>query len=136
MSKSFDILALGQLKTLVDKLPKDGIVILRGDLSSGKTTLVKAIVKSHGISDIVTSPTFSIMHKYGQIYHYDIYNSGFDGLIKNGLFENLFEDGLHLVEWGDEKLEEMLKKYELPYYVVEIENLGDKRKYRVSNFNI
>lgn len=133
MSKSCEILTLGLggLETLASKLPKQGIVILRGGLSSGKTTLVKAIVKSHGLSDTVTSPTFSIMQRYGEIYHYDIYNSGFDGLIKNGLFENLFENGLHLVEWGDEKLEYMLEKYEFPYYVVEIANLGDKREYRI-----
>lgn len=133
MSKSCEILTLGLggLEILASKLPKQGIVILRGGLSSGKTTLVKAIVKSHGLSDTVTSPTFSIMQRYGEIYHYDIYNSGFDGLIKNGLFENLFENGLHLVEWGDKKLEYMLKKYEFPYYVVEIANLGDKREYKI-----
>lgn len=136
MSKNYETLTLklNELEILVKKLPKEGIIILRGNLSSGKTTLVKEIVKTHGLSDTVTSPTFSIMHKYGEIYHYDIYNAGFDGIVKNGLFENFFEDGLHLVEWGDEKLEETFKKFELEYMVVEISNLGDKREYKIAKF--
>ena len=91
-----------ELNELVQVLPKSGVVLLSGDLASGKTTLVKAIIKAHGIDESVTSPTFSLMQIYGKdIYHYDIYQIGFDGMAKNGLFENLFEEGLHLVEWGD-----------------------------------
>ena len=51
-----------ELNELVRVLPKSGVVLLSGDLASGKTTLVKAIIKAHGIEDSVTSPTFSLMH--------------------------------------------------------------------------
>ncbi|MBR4140909.1 MAG: tRNA (adenosine(37)-N6)-threonylcarbamoyltransferase complex ATPase subunit type 1 TsaE [Campylobacter sp.] len=135
MSKKFEfVLSLNEISQIAEILPKKGIILLMGDLASGKTTLVKAIAKTHGIDPkIVNSPTFSIMQKYGQIYHYDIYNDGSSGLLKNGLFENFFEDGLHIVEWADENLIELLKKYLLDFCIVKIEINGDKRKYEVNN---
>ena len=132
MSKKFE-LSQNELDKLVQVLPKTGIILLMGDLASGKTTLVKAIAKTHGIDEkIVNSPTFSVMQKYGEIYHYDIYNDGVAGLAQNGLFENFFEDGLHIVEWADENLINLLRKYLLEFCVVKIEISGEKRKYEVS----
>jgi len=130
-SKSFE-LSQNELLNLVKTLPSQGVIILRGNLASGKTTLVKEIAKFRGFDGVVSSPTFSVMQNYGDIYHYDLYQSGFDGIIKNGLFENFFEDGLHLVEWGDERLENALKKFEIDYSIIEIEPLGNKRLYKVS----
>ena len=104
-----------ELNELVRVLPKSGVVLLSGDLASGKTTLVKAIIKAYG----------------KDIYHYDIYQIGFDGMAKNGLFENLFEEGLHLVEWGDENLEKALKKNGESYTLVKISPSKNGRKYEV-----
>lgn len=132
MSKKFEmILGENELAILIKELPQDGIIILQGDLASGKTTLVKGIVKFHGIDEHVTSPTFSVMQNYGKIYHYDIYNSGFEGIIKNGLFENLFQDGLHLIEWGCDELLNLFEKYGLSYTIIQISQAKDKRKYEV-----
>ena len=51
-----------ELPRLAQTLPKSGIILLMGDLASGKTTLVKAIAKTHGIDPaVVNSPTFSVM---------------------------------------------------------------------------
>ncbi|OPA77990.1 tRNA (N6-adenosine(37)-N6)-threonylcarbamoyltransferase complex ATPase TsaE [Campylobacter pinnipediorum subsp. pinnipediorum] len=134
MSKKF-ILGLNDINSLMDTLPKSGIILLQGTLASGKTTLVKSIVKFHGIDEEVTSPTFSIMQSYKSenitIYHYDIYQNGVNGLLNNGLFENLFEDGLHLVEWGDENLENLLKNYEMQYIKIVINLKDDLREYEV-----
>lgn len=125
-------LNLNELDELVGILPKSGVIILQGDLASGKTTLVKAIVKAHGIDADVTSPTFSVMQSYGdKIFHYDIYQSGFEGILKNGLFENLLEDGLHLVEWGDESLQKMLAKFGEKYIKIIISPSANGRKYEV-----
>ena len=131
MKQDFD-LNLNELDELVGILPKSGVIILQGDLASGKTTLVKAIVKAHGIDADVTSPTFSVMQSYGdKIFHYDIYQSGFEGILKNGLFENLLEDGLHLVEWGDESLQKMLAKFGEKYIKIIISPSANGRKYEV-----
>ncbi|OCR89828.1 ATP-binding protein [Campylobacter fetus subsp. testudinum] len=131
MLKKFE-LGEDELDLIVKELPKSGVIVLQGDLASGKTTLVKSIVKSAGIDENVSSPTFSVMQNYGNIYHYDIYQNGIESIKKNGLFENFFEDGLHIVEWGDENLIDMLNKYEIKVCVVKISVLNDKRTYEVN----
>lgn len=127
------VLAQDELEILCKSLPKAGVVLLKGDLASGKTTLVRALVKFKGSQDEVSSPTFSLLHSYesveGAIYHYDIYNVGFEGLLQRGLCENFSEKGLHLVEWGDENLEFYLQKMGLKCIKVEISNYKNKRKY-------
>ena len=133
MSKSFELICgEDEISRLVQALPKSGIILLIGDLASGKTTLARAIVRAHGLDEHVNSPTFSIMQNYGEIYHYDIYNGACEGILKNGLFENLFEEGLHLIEWADENLINLLKKYELDFCVVRITPHAQGRKYEVS----
>lgn len=127
------VLAQDELEILCESLPKSGVVLLRGDLASGKTTLVRALAKFKGSQDEVNSPTFSLLHSYecdkSVIYHYDIYTDGFAGLLQRGLCENLFEKGLHLVEWGDENLERYLQKMGAKCVKVEISNYKNKRKY-------
>jgi tRNA threonylcarbamoyladenosine biosynthesis protein TsaE len=107
--------------------------LLRGNLGSGKTTLVKNFAKTLHIDESdVSSPTFSVMNRYGdEFFHYDIYNDGLEGLLKNGLFENFQENGYHFVEWGDEKLESLLKEYSFSYVTITIETKQNKRLYKV-----
>ncbi|MEA2072769.1 MAG: tRNA (adenosine(37)-N6)-threonylcarbamoyltransferase complex ATPase subunit type 1 TsaE [Campylobacterota bacterium] len=113
----------------------DGVVILKGDLAAGKTTLVKAVVKALGGSDEVTSPTFSLQQVYdNNIYHYDMYNHGLEHFISLGMLEELDKKGLHFVEWGNDELLEILKSAEIPTVVIEIEKTSnDEREYRVNN---
>ena len=110
-----------------------GVVILKGDLAAGKTTLVKAIVKFLGVEDSVTSPTFSLQQVYGdKIFHYDLYNHGLDHFISLGMLEELEKEGIHLIEWGDDALIEILEDAEIPTTVIEIEKVSDdEREYRV-----
>ena len=52
------------------------VILLRGDLGSGKTTFVKSLVKYLGSDDVVTSPTFTLLNTYNgkfPIYHFDMY---------------------------------------------------------------
>lgn len=128
-------LNLQNLDEILQFIPDDGILLLCGNLASGKTTLTKKIVekKYPKFLNQVNSPTFSIMQNYGQIYHYDIYNCGFSGILKNGLIENLFEEGLHIIEWADENLEKFLKKNYLNYTKVSIFLSQNSRIYRIEN---
>ncbi len=127
------VLAQNELDILCENLPKRGVVLLRGDLASGKTTLVKALAKFKGSKDEVSSPTFSVLQSYesdeGVIYHYDIYNDGFLGLLQRGLCENFEQEGLHLLEWGDENVELYLKKMGIKPVKIDISNYKNKRKY-------
>lgn len=78
-----------------------------GDLGAGKTTLIKAVGKELGISDTMSSPTFSIVNEYetaqkGTIYHFDFYR------IKNeseaydiGVDEYFYSGNPCFVEWPE-----------------------------------
>ena len=111
---------------------KSKIVLLRGDLASGKSTFVKGFVKSLGVNDSVTSPTFTKMQQYGEnIYHYDMYNHGISDFLALGLGENLDSEGYHLIEWADEVMERMLRDFMFDFVIVEIELKGDIREYTI-----
>lgn len=112
---------------------QEGVVVLQGDLAAGKTTLVKAVVKSIGMDESVTSPTFSLQQCYSdKVFHYDLYNHGLEHFISLGMLEELEKDGLHFVEWGDDALVEILKDAEIPTTVIEINKLPEnKREYKV-----
>lgn len=129
------ILAKNEIKTMLQIMPKEGVVLLQGDLASGKTSLVQAWVKFLGLDVRVDSPTFSTMQKYENhdicIYHYDIYQEGLEGLLANGLFENFFEKGLHLVEWGGENLKKTLMKFGISAIQIKISVKDNKRKYEI-----
>ena len=71
------------------------------------------------------------MQDYDGLYHYDLYRLSCDEIIANGLFENFFENGLHLVEWGDEKLIQKLLKYEISVFIVRIKIYKNARLYEL-----
>ena len=64
-------------KALLDKYPNTKVFALHAGMGAGKTTFVKAIAKMLGITEIVTSPTFSIVNSYKNntisVYHFDFY---------------------------------------------------------------
>ena len=133
------IVSLEDISNIVEKikklvLDKNIIVLLRGDLASGKTTLVKEFVCSIGIKDQVTSPTFSIQALYGEnIFHYDVYNKTLDEFISLGLLEEFEKEGIHFVEWGDSKLEAVLKDYGFDVLIININKKDDKREYIIES---
>ena len=137
MQKTFE-LKLNEIKSLVEyliELLKDDnfIVILRGDLASGKTTLVKNYVKALNLDDLVTSPTFSLQVIYSNnIFHYDVYNKTLGEFISLGMLEEFEKEGTHFVEWGDEKLENLLKDYGYNVILIEIEKKENKRLYKIN----
>lgn len=102
-----ETIALG--RTLAGDLAGLRLVLLQGDLGTGKTTLTKGIVEGLKAAEQtdVTSPTFTLMHEYRgpqvSVYHIDLYRiekrRELDTL---GIDELLAEDGnLLLVEWGE-----------------------------------
>lgn len=133
------ILGEDELELMADEiremLPDGGVVILQGTLASGKTTLVKAVAKALGIKEAVTSPTFSLQQCYGErLFHYDIYNHGFEHFLSLGMMEELEREGYHLVEWGDDALISLLKSAQMPLMVIRItKDENDKRRYEVSD---
>lgn len=106
--------ALGE--KLVEILRPPMLVILRGEVGAGKTTLVKGIATAAGVAseDDVTSPTFTLLHEYVgpkfHLFHLDLYRLETEEQIAVlGLREMLEEpNALVLVEWG-ERFESVVK---------------------------
>ena len=130
-------LSLSDLSTvcsqIVTELPDGGIVILQGDLASGKTTLTQAFARYLNLEDAVTSPTFSLQQVYGDtLYHYDLYNYGADKFLSLGMMEELERKGYHLIEWGDETLIGWLKRGGFETVIIKISKCDDdSRGYEV-----
>ncbi len=122
------------IKKLQDSIKNQNIIVLlQGDLGSGKTTFVKEYVKYIGIKEEVTSPTFSLQSVYGdKIFHYDVYNKTLNEFLALGLFEEFEKKGIHFVEWGDENLEKLLKKYGFQVATIQIIPKNQKREYFIN----
>jgi tRNA threonylcarbamoyladenosine biosynthesis protein TsaE len=134
------ILELSEVGRLSDNIVSsfcNGVIILRGDLASGKTTLTKNIVRSLGLDDEVTSPTFSIQQCYSdRVFHYDIYNKGIEHFISMGMLEELEKDGLHIVEWGDDKLRDILRDAGFEVLEIDIKKIDAKKREYILSENI
>jgi tRNA threonylcarbamoyladenosine biosynthesis protein TsaE len=100
-------LALGEMMTELLRAPK--LVVLRGELGAGKTTLVKGMAAALGAADAeeVVSPTFTLVHEYQgrkvRLFHLDLYRLETEADVEGlGLWEMAdAPDALVLVEWGD-----------------------------------
>ncbi len=122
------------LKEIETELPEGGVLILQGDLASGKTTLTQAFARYLGQDEAVTSPTFSLQQCYGErLFHYDLYNKGLEHFMSMGLLEELEKPGYHLIEWGDERLSTLLDSAGIASMQIIIEKDNNKRVYKCIN---
>ena len=80
------------------------MLILRGDLGAGKTTLVKGIAAGMGVAEEsdVTSPTFTLVHEYGEsLYHLDLYRIEKERELDALGLDEMMLDAIVLIEWGE-----------------------------------
>lgn len=90
----------------IGKRVKPGdIICLTGDLGAGKTHITKGIARGLGITDNVTSPTFSLINEYNgrlKLYHFDVYriNDPLE-IYSLGFDEYIFGDGVSVIEWAN-----------------------------------
>lgn len=125
-----ETMALG--RKLAPMLKNARMVILRGDLGTGKTTLVKGIAEGLDAAthEDVTSPTFTLIHEYGgsdvNLYHVDLYRIDTPRELDTlGLDELFAEEGnLVLLEWG-EKFPRFEKERDVE---ISIERRGDQER--------
>lgn len=93
-------------RELAKALQPGDVVALTGDLGTGKTALTKAVAAGLGVTDMITSPTFTIVCEYHSgrlpLYHFDVYRvSDPDELFEIGFEEYVFGKGVCLIEWAD-----------------------------------
>lgn len=101
-----ETIALG--RKLATQLSPPLIVLLRGDLGAGKTTLVKGIAEGFQAASArdVTSPTFTLVHEFrgprATLYHIDLYRIDTERELETlGLDDLLATDSILLIEWGE-----------------------------------
>lgn len=90
---------------LASKLKTGDTIVLSGDLGSGKTKFTEGFLSYFGLSDEISSPTFTIVNEYCKndinIYHFDVYRlSSSDEFYAIG-GEQYFENGICIIEWGE-----------------------------------
>lgn len=100
-------------RKIIKAYPDERIFAFYGDLGAGKTTLIKALCEELGVTEAVTSPSFSIINEYvaGEIeliYHFDFYRiKKLEEVLDIGYEEYLYSGFYCFLEWAD-KIEELL----------------------------
>lgn len=92
---------------ILSKLSYSRIILLEGDLGSGKTTLAKCLIRKLGVTATITSPTFNLVSEYqsetsGTIYHLDLYRlKDTNELYEIGFSELLDSGAVCIIEWPE-----------------------------------
>jgi tRNA threonylcarbamoyladenosine biosynthesis protein TsaE len=125
-------------RAFATELRSPALVLLRGDLGAGKTTLTKGIISGLGAAseEDVTSPTFNLVHVFKtqssppvKVYHVDLYRlEGTNDLLSIALEDILAEPGIAIIEWS-----EHLSLFSAwPVFRIELEHAGqDRRRIRI-----
>jgi len=110
------------------------IILITGEVGTGKTTLIKEYCKLIGVEETVNSPTYTLINEYqnkrGKIVHMDLYRvKDINEINELGLFEYL-ENNIVIIEWP----EIILKMIDIKYSMIDITFINEKeRKLSINN---
>jgi tRNA threonylcarbamoyladenosine biosynthesis protein TsaE len=119
-------------KQIIDHYPDNRVFGFYGKMGAGKTTFIQSMCRVLGVTDVVTSPTFSIINEYitsdgESIYHFDLYRlKSATELLDLGYEDYLFSGSYCLIEWP-EKFEELLPE-NFVYIGIEVDQKDLSRK--------
>jgi len=95
-------------------LRKGDVLALQGTLAAGKTTITKGIALGLGITENITSPTFTLISEYTgkvRLYHMDVYRlDSTEDFINLGVDEMLYGQGVCIIEWSEKVMSELPPK--------------------------
>lgn len=105
------------------------IILLKGNLGTGKTTFTQFLLQQLNCKDEVNSPTYSIVNEYitpkGKVFHFDLYRiNDIEELYDIGMDEYLERGFLSIIEWPEIYEEELSS---IDFHEIKIENLSGKR---------
>lgn len=115
----------------------DSLILLEGELGTGKTAFTRGLGKALEIEDNINSPTFNLLNVYegksGKLFHYDLYRiQSFDEVIELGFTETWDEKSgipaVHAIEWW-KKAGDLIPDH-VPAYIIEITYLPDNEDSR------
>ena len=103
-------------KSLIHEINDVNLVLFKGELGSGKTTLIKSILKNIGVKENITSPTFSIVNQYSipnqLINHFDLYRiKSLKELDVIGFEEYLESEAVCFIEWPEVAMSKIVGNY-------------------------
>jgi len=101
------------------------VILIDGPMGAGKTTLISAVIKILGVTDTVSSPTFSIVNNYQKenevFYHFDFYRLNHpDEALDIGLEEYLESGNLCLIEWAEKVSPHLPLEYD--HFIIEVQS--------------
>ena len=102
---------------IIEHLTDSKIILFYGEMGAGKTTLIKEICKQLGVTDTMSSPTFSIVNEYHTssnktIYHFDLYRiKNTEECLDLGMEEYLFSGNYCFIEWPEVAMPLLPEKY-------------------------
>lgn len=113
MKLTYGLQDIPQIAATIIENIKSKNILFYGDMGMGKTTLIKEIIKQLGVSDTVSSPTYSIVNEYktaedATVYHFDFYRINSDEEAMDfGIEEYFHQEAWCLMEWPN-KVENLL----------------------------
>ncbi|MBU2527122.1 MAG: tRNA (adenosine(37)-N6)-threonylcarbamoyltransferase complex ATPase subunit type 1 TsaE [Bacteroidetes bacterium] len=125
----FSIEEIAEVSQKIIELSNEKVIIFRGEMGVGKTTLIKALVAFLGSQDAVSSPTFALVNTYetsdANIYHFDFYRiNHIEEALDIGFEEYLYSGNYVLIEWP-EKVEALLPDV---YLEVRLERFSETKR--------
>ena len=124
-------------RSMGEEIRPGEVICLIGDLGTGKTVFSQGFAAGLGVTDIVNSPTFTIVQVYESgrlpLYHFDVYRIGDpEEMFEIGFEEYVYGDGVCLIEWADIIEDILPKEYIRVNIDKDMENGTDVRKITIS----
>lgn len=113
MQKNYTLSQIESIAQEIIEISTSNILLFNGEMGSGKTTLIKSILKQLGVQEVISSPTFSIVNEYIsdsdlQIYHFDCYRlESQEEALDLGFEEYIYTGDWVFIEWP-EKINDLI----------------------------
>ncbi len=117
-------------------IKKTSILVLNGELGTGKTIFMSGIAKYYNIENQISSPTFTIVNEYtlqngiDKIFHFDVYRLEDENDFLDSIGTEYFSNGICVIEWGN-IIQSILPKNSIFIDIQKDENDYEKRYFKI-----